>query len=171
MIEIINKLLPQLIASVIVVVLVPFSKYVFGRIVRKYGSITLKSELRTLQVVRVVNILLNFTAILIIAVVWGVDTQNILVVVSSIFAVIGVAFFAQWSILSNITAGIILFFSTPFQIGDEIHILDKDTPIDATIKDISTFHTYLITKNGESIVIPNTIFLQKIVLVGEQKQI
>ncbi|MFV0469058.1 MAG: mechanosensitive ion channel domain-containing protein, partial [Dysgonomonas sp.] len=143
---------------------------ILGRVIRKYGVITSKSEVRTLHMVRVVNILVNFTCVVLLAILWGVEPQNMLVAVSSIFAVIGVALFAQWSILSNITAGVILFFSTPFRIGDEIHILDKDTPIDATIEDISTFHTYLRTNRGESIVIPNSLFLQKIVSVGEQKR-
>ena len=46
----------------------------------------------------------------------------------------GVAMFAQWSILSNITSGIILFFSFPFKIGDLILIHDKDFPIEADRK-------------------------------------
>lgn len=169
MIDILNKYLPQIIASVVIILLTPSSKYILGKIVRKYGSMTLKSELRTLHITRVINILANFTCIVILAIIWGVDPQNMLLAMSSIFAVIGVAFFAQWSILSNITAGIIIFFSTPFRIGDSIHILDKDTPIEATIENILTIHTYLRTKDGELIIIPNSLFLQKIVSVGESK--
>lgn len=169
MINIIQENLPQIITSAIIIALVPSSKYILGRVIRKYGTLTSKSEVRTLHMVRVVNILVNFTCIVLLAILWGVEPQNMLVAVSSIFAVIGVALFAQWSILSNITAGVILFFSTPFRIGDEIHILDKDTPITAVIENISTFHTYLRTKEGESIVIPNSLFLQKIVSVGQKE--
>jgi hypothetical protein len=61
----------------------------------------------------------------------------------------GVAMFAQWSILSNITSGIILFFF-PFKIGDVIRIHDKDFPIEAEIEDIRAFHVALKTKDGES---------------------
>lgn len=168
--NLIEEYLPQIIVSGIILILVPFSKYILGRIIRKYGVLTLKSEMRTLHIVRVSNILINFACVILLAIIWGVKPQNMLVAVSSIFAVIGVAFFAQWSILSNITAGVILFFSTPFRIGDAIHILDKDTPIEATIEDISTFHTYLRTKEGESIIIPNSLFLQKIVSVGKEKE-
>jgi small-conductance mechanosensitive channel len=132
--------------------------------------LTLKSEKRTLHVISIVNILVNLACIILLTITWGVKPQNMLVAVSSIFAVIGVALFAQWSLLSNVTASIILFFSTPFRIGDDIRILDKDTPIDATIENISAFHTYLRTAEGESIVIPNSLFLQKIVSVGKQKE-
>ncbi|MDP2159449.1 MAG: mechanosensitive ion channel, partial [Flavobacterium sp.] len=93
--------------------------------------------------------------------IWGVKPENIVLVTSSIFAVIGVAMFAQWSILSNVTSGVILFFSAPFRIGDTIKIHDKDFPIEAEIEDIRGFHTYLKTKEGEIITYPNSLLLQK----------
>jgi len=90
--------------------------------------------------------------------------------VTSILTVIGVAFFAQWSILSNITAGIIVFFSSPFRIGDTIKILDKDYPIEAKIVDIKSFYTLLKTAEGEQISLPNNLLLQKgIVIVSEEE--
>jgi small-conductance mechanosensitive channel len=73
--------------------------------------------------------------------------------------------FAQWSILSNITAGIIMFFSAPYSVGDRIHLIDKDLPIKATIENIQTFYTHIRTDENELIVIPNNLFLQKIVSV------
>lgn len=161
----IKEHLPQIIISIIAILLTPFSKYIMGKLVYKYATMTLKSEVRTLHIVRVMNMLVNFTCILLLAIIWGVQPQNMLVALSSVFAVIGVAMFAQWSLLSNVTAGIIIFFTTPFRIGDQIHIMDKDTPISATIENILTFHTYLRTEKEELIVIPNSLFLQKIVSV------
>jgi small-conductance mechanosensitive channel len=78
-----------------------------------------------------------------------------------VLTVVGVALFAQWSILSNITSGIILLFSFPFKIGDYIRIHDKDFPIEAEIDDIRAFHTLLKTRDGEIITYPNTLLLQK----------
>lgn len=68
---------------------------------------------------------------------------------------------AQWSILSNITSGIILFFSYPFKIGDTIQIHDKDFPIIAEIDDIGAFYISMITKEGELVIYPNSLVLQK----------
>ncbi|MDU1892108.1 MAG: mechanosensitive ion channel [Dysgonomonas sp.] len=166
-IEILKRYLPQIIASFIIIILTPSSKYIMGKVVRKYSALTLKSENRTLHIIRVINIFINLACIVALSIIWGVQPQNMLVAMSSVFAVIGVAMFAQWSILSNITAGIIIFFSTPFRIGDQIHILDKDAPIDATIENILTFHTHLRTKENELIIIPNSLFLQKIVSTGK----
>jgi small-conductance mechanosensitive channel len=103
---------------------------------------------------------MNILAAFALIIIWGVQTKDIFIVFSSITTVVGVAMFAQWSILSNITSGIILFFSFPYKIGDYIFIHDKDFPIEAEIEDIGAFHVYLKTKEGEIIVYPNNLMLQ-----------
>ena len=77
--------------------------------------------------------------------------------------------FAQWSILSNITSGIILFFFFPFKIGDVIKIHDKDFPIQAEIEDINAFHVNLKTIDGERITYPNNLLLQKGISIIDPK--
>ncbi|HUH25877.1 MAG TPA: mechanosensitive ion channel domain-containing protein [Flavobacterium sp.] len=96
---------------------------------------------------------------------WGVDTDKLLSFFGAAMTFIGVALFAQWSVLSNFTAGMIMFFAFPFKIGDRIRIHDKDFPIEAEIDDIKAFHTILITEEGERISYPNNLFLQKSVVV------
>lgn len=164
-----KEYLPQIIASAIVIVLLPISRYLLSKIILKSGRIIQMPEVRVLQVRQIVNILLNILFLFSIAVIWGVQPDNILIGLSSIFAVIGVAFFAQWSILSNITAGIIMFFNAPFKVGDCIHIIDKDIPIIATIENIQAFYTHIRTAEDELIVIPNNLFLQKVVSVVKKK--
>ena len=89
------------------------------------------------------------------------QAQDIFITISSVATVIGVAMFAQWSILSNITSGIILFFSFPFKIGDVIIIHDKDFPEEGEIEDIGAFHVTLRSKEGETVIYPNNLFFQK----------
>ncbi|WP_363319893.1 mechanosensitive ion channel domain-containing protein [Flavobacterium sp.] len=69
--------------------------------------------------------------------------------------------FSQWSIRSDSTSGITLFFFFPFPIGDIIQIHDKDFPIQSEIEDINAVHVYLKTDKGEYITHPNTLLLQK----------
>lgn len=157
--------LPQVITTLIIIILLPLSKIVTRKLVRKYGSVTQISEPRIQQMRQVISILLNITFFLILAIVWGVRPQNILLGLSSIVALLGVALFAQWSILSNVTAGIVMFFSAPYRVGDSIHIIDKDAPITAVIENIGTFYTHIRTEENELIVLPNNLFLQKIVSV------
>lgn len=78
--------------------------------------------------------------------------------------------FAIWSILSNITAGIILFFSFPYKIGSRIKIHDKDLPVEAIIEDIKAFHLHLRTLDGELITYPNNLILQKAVSLVTKEQ-
>ena len=161
----IKQYLFQVILSAVVIVLLPITRVIAKKIVFKYGSIIQMPKVRVEQVRHIISILLNLTFLFTIAMVWGVRPENLLLGLSSVFALVGVAMFAQWSVLSNITAGLIMFFSAPFRIGDRIHIIDKDIPIVATIESIHTYYTHIRTDENEIIVIPNNLFLQKIVSI------
>ncbi|WP_117885692.1 mechanosensitive ion channel domain-containing protein [Aureibaculum luteum] len=95
-----------------------------------------------------------------IAIIWGVDFRDFTVFISSFLAVLGVGFIAQWSILSNLTASVILFFNHPVRIGHRIRIIDKDYDWIGTVTDISGFFLFMKTDKGENITIPNSIVLQ-----------
>lgn len=116
---------------------------------------------RTKMMVRYINTLATFCVLFAILLIWGIEPSQVAVVFSSVFAVIGIALFAIWSILSNVTAGVILYFYYPFKIGDKIKILDKDFPLIATIEDIQAFQIHLRTDEGELVTYPNNLILQK----------
>lgn len=149
------------IASAVVLLILFILRVIVSKLVKRFARISFTLEHRTNLVIKYFNILFGTLAIIALFIIWGVKPQNVILVASSVFAVVGVAMFAQWSILSNITSGIILFFSSPFKIGDTIRIHDKDFPIEAEIEDIRGFHTYLKTKDGELITYPNSLLLQK----------
>lgn len=160
-----NLYIKEVIASGIVIVITLILRLLIAKIVRRFARVSEILIHRTNLVIKYFNILIGIIAIIVLFIIWGVKPQNVILVTSSVFAVIGVAMFAQWSILSNVTSGIILFFSAPFKIGDTIRIHDKDFPIEAEIEDIRGFHTYLKTKDGELITYPNSLLLQKGVTV------
>lgn len=151
----------KIIISGLLFVIYLILRWLIIKLVRRFARSAEKSEHRTNLVIKYLIILLIALAIIALLVIWGVEPGSMLVIFSSVFAVIGVALFAQWSILSNITSGIILFFTAPFRIGDFIRIQDKDYPIEAVIEDIRGFHTYLRTLDGEFILYPNSLLLQK----------
>ena len=103
--------------------------------------------------------------------IWGVDFTDVGWVMSSVFAVIGIGFFAQWSILSNITSGIIMFFTFPYKIGDFIIIHDKEYAYEGTIEDIKGFHVLIKSNSGELITYPNSLMLQRGVTVVKPDEI
>jgi len=164
------KYLPQIIATLVTLLLISALKFITKRLVHKYRHFNQKFEARYNQVIRIFNIFFNLAGIITLIMVWGVDTRNLFVALSSVFAVIGVALFAQWSILSNITAGIIIYFSAPYKIGDFIKVLDKDMPIEARVESINTFYTHLRTRDGGVHVFPNALLLQKAVAVLEEEE-
>ena len=135
--------------------------YIIKKLVKSYALSAHLSEHRTNLIAKYINFFMMTLYIVIIFAVWGINSDDLLTFLTTTLTIIGVAFFAQWSILSNITSGIILFFSFPFRIGDVIKVHDKDFPIEAQIEDIKAFHTILKTRDGEIITYPNNLLLQK----------
>lgn len=130
-----------------------------------------RSKLRRQYVSRYVGYILYSLAIIAIILFWGFSDDGFLTALASTFAVIGVALFANWSILSNLTASFILYFTFPFKIGDRVRIHDKDLPVTAVIVDIKGFYTLLKTNDGEMITYPNNLFLQKgVSILGNKKE-
>lgn len=164
---------PEIITTIVLLVSVMVIRFSITAIVKRFAKHAEMNEHRAVLICKYINIVITILMFAGIFIIWGVKTADIYKVLTAVITLIGVAFFAQWSILSNITAGIILFFSFPFKIGDTIRIHDKDFPFEAEIDDIKAFHTYLRTKDGELVTYPNNLLLQKgvsIVNVTRQEQ-
>jgi small-conductance mechanosensitive channel len=97
----------------------------------------------------------------ILTILLGIGFGDISLFLSSIFAVLGVALFAQWSILSNLTASILIFFAFPYRIGDKIQVIEKDADITGRIVNITMFHVLIKHSTGDVISYPNNLLLQK----------
>lgn len=165
----IDTYIKESIATGLVILVVFFLRIIVTKGVKSYSKSHTGIEKRTNLVIKYIHLLINILAIISLIVIWGVQKSDILITLSSIATVVGVAMFAQWSILSNITSGIILFFSFPFKIGDVIKIHDKEFPAEGEIIDINAFHTDLMNKDGERIVYPNNLLLQKGISIVKPK--
>lgn len=151
----------QFVATAITIVVFVVLRYLINKVINKVDQQANIGNSRKGLVRKYIDYLAFALSLIIIVSIWGIKPEQLFLFVSSVLTVIGVAFFAQWSILSNVTAGIILFFSFPFKIGDKIRLLDKDFPIEARIVEIQSFYTLLRTEQGEEISIPNNLLLQK----------
>ena len=158
----------QLILSGATIVLTAIVRIVVYKLVQRYGKMNPKIEHRARHINRVLSNMINFAGLLIIIGIWGVNTKNLFLALSSLFAIIGAALFAQWSILSNVTAGMIIFFTSLFRIGDRIRVEDKDLPLEGVIEDILTFNTHIRTDDGRLHIYPNSLFLQKSISRAEE---
>ncbi|OUR90894.1 mechanosensitive ion channel protein MscS [Flavobacteriales bacterium 34_180_T64] len=130
-------------------------------VIRIIGNSKKKHVGRAKLVGRYITVSFLLIAILVEAYILGVGVTDLALVFSSVFAVIGIGLFAIWSILSNVTSGIIMFFSFPYKIGDKIKIHDKDYEIEAVIEDIRSFQIHLRQDNGNLVTYPNNLLLQK----------
>ncbi|MFJ1473561.1 mechanosensitive ion channel domain-containing protein [Capnocytophaga cynodegmi] len=155
----------QIIVTLIAIVVFFIVRFTTDTIIRKFSRKSNFSEARTILVKRYIDYLIFILFAVMLISIWGIKREQLLLFLSSVLTVIGVAFFAQWSILSNITAGIIVFFSFPFRIGDKIKFVDKEFPVEGEIIGIKAFYTLVRNNEGEEILLPNNLLLQKGIVI------
>ncbi len=159
----------ELLWTLITLISIILLQFIARKTIKRVGRVSNFMVARTLLISKYVSTLLVILAIGALLFIWNINFKDLGLLFSSVFAVIGVALFAQWSILSNLTAGVVLFFYFPFKIGDEVKILDNEIKEDNEanniffIEDISAFHLHLRRKNGELLTYPNNMMLQKAV--------
>ena len=158
----------EVIASSVLLFILLIIRSIIVITVKKIGRKSGTTEARANLIGRYATVTLVLIAILIEAFILGFQTHDITLVFSSVFAVIGIALFAIWSILSNVTSGVIMFFSFPYKVGDKIKIHDKDYPVEAIIEDIRAFQLILREDNGNLTTYPNNLIVQKAVTLMEK---
>lgn len=159
----------QIITTIAIILVLWIFQFILKKTAHRVGYSSGIHVTRTKLMFKYINVLVTILAIFFLSLTWGYNAQELALIFSSVFAIIGVAMFAIWSILSNITAGIILFFSFPYKIGSRIKIHDKEMPVEAVIEDIRAFHLHLRTLEGELITYPNNLLLQKAVSLIEKE--
>ncbi|MDI9309314.1 MAG: mechanosensitive ion channel [Limnohabitans sp.] len=122
---------------------------------------------RRKMIIKAIHLLSFITSLVLLSAIWGLNQNEIAVFAGTLLTALGIAFFAQWSLLSNITSSILLFFYHPLKIGDTIKVLDKDYPFEGEVNDLTYFFVHLKTDKGEIITIPNSLLLQKSISVTE----
>ena len=160
---------PKLLQTLIFLISVGLLRLLINKVVKNFTNRIERLEHRTGLIKKHIDFGVFFIVIVGLIVIWGVF-HDLGLFMSSIFAVIGIAFFAQWSILSNITSGVIMFFTFPYKIGDYIKIHDHDKPFEGIIADIKTFHIILHTSDHEIVTYPNSMMLQKGVSIISAKE-
>lgn len=136
------------------------------RIANKFG---IQKERRKL-INKALTLVLYGIAFVLILMVLSVDQANLWVFISSFLTVLGVAFVAQWSLLSNITAAVLLFVNHPVKIGDEIEIMDKEYPVKGKVSDIGLFFLHIRISEHEKVTLPNAVVLNKMVkIIADEK--
>lgn len=112
---------------------------------------------------KIANSLLGILLTIVLMIIWGVNKSELLIFMSTVLTILGVAFFAQWSIISNITSTLIIFFNHPIKIGDSLTIMDKEYNLEGELSDIGIFFITIKTKDKKKVTIPSNVFMQKMI--------
>lgn len=127
------------------------------------NQITVTNQLnpsRAVLIYKVLGITVIAVTATLLVIIWRVDTDNLWLFATTVLGVIAIAFFAMWSMLSNVVAGIFLFTSNAFKLDDEIIILPDE--IQGVVVDIKTLFVVLEDKDGNTLHVPTNMFFQKI---------
>lgn len=122
---------------------------------------------RALFVGKVLKIALLFGLGLVLIGIWGFNMETIWIFVSGILGLVAIGFVAVWSLLSNIVAGVLLFFTNPFRIGEQVQLVGDETA--GKVEDISLMFVVLRSESGLYRV-PNNLFFQRAIRIGPPAQ-
>ena len=99
---------------------------------------------------------------------FGVSATVIWTAFSGFVAVAAVAFFAIWSVLSNLLCAVLIMTVGPFRLGDMVELVESfDKPIvKGRVIDINLLYTTLEESSdsgtGAIVQVPNSLFFQKV---------
>ncbi|MER3329727.1 MAG: mechanosensitive ion channel, partial [Candidatus Kapaibacterium sp.] len=138
-------------------------RFVVIRLINRTVTVSLLHKTRAKIIKKLFQTIFTSLLLFIILTIWGVDQSELMVYIVSVLTVIGIALFAQWSHLSNLTSAIIIFFSHHVRLDDTIIVMDKDYEIEGRVSDVGFFFIWLKTNQGEEIILPNNMFMQQMI--------
>lgn len=148
-------LLPLLVTVVILGVVFSIVRRVRNRISHRRPQYV--REIRTVS-----NLVLGLAVfIILMALLEALDIPlgNVWTAVSTILALVAIGFFAVWSLLSHMTAAVILFFQRPFRTGDRIQFGDEE--YSGRVVNSGLFFTTVEDADGGRSQIPNNLLFQR----------
>ncbi len=139
--------------------------------IRKGVKISKLSEESALKAFNIMRIIIGTMTLAALFLVWGIDFSGLLLVSTSLITITGVALFANWSLLSNITAYFILLFQPSYSRGNFIRVFEGDNFVEGTIADVNLFNIKLITDEQEIILYPNNLLLTRLTMLNPRKRL
>jgi small-conductance mechanosensitive channel len=146
------------------------TRIVLPKIKRSVDKTKLKPEAKA-KANHTVHIFSSIVTIAVLLIIWGIDFSGLLVLSTSILTLTGVALFASWSLLSNITAYFLILFHNSFRRGNFVRIMDADNYIEGFISEINVFNTTLITEEREVVIYPNNLILTRPTMINPKMRL
>lgn len=153
--------------TLLVIILTYFSIRLYRRYIDHTSERHHFAPQRSNSISKAGQALIYIVSIGIVSNVLGFGIQGIFIATSSFFAMVGIAFFAHWSILSNITASIILYFTFPYRIGDRL-LIENEPKYSGILKDVTLMYLKIQTDGGSYITLPANVAIQKFITTLSQ---
>jgi small-conductance mechanosensitive channel len=160
----------QILETTIILGAYILSFFIFRVVINNFLKRAHLEKGRRKMTIRSIQLFTTITALVLITGVWGLKQNEIALFASTILTALGIAFFAQWSLLSNITSSILIFFNHPLKIGSKIKVLHKDYQCEGEVVDLSYFFVILKTEQDTITTIPNSHFFDKSFSIAEKKE-
>lgn len=105
---------------------------------------------------KIVTVVLLFTILFATLGKLGIDLSAYLVSLGVTAIVVG---FAAQTTIGNLIAGMLVLVSKPFRRGDYVRVNITGAPIEGKLEEISFLRSRIVTNDGVSISVPNTVML------------
>ncbi len=133
--------------------------------IESFGKRNSLSLERIMRAKRFVTFFVGISIFSVFLLIWGVQLKEFFLIMATTFTIIGTACFASWSNLSNISSGIILFFSYDLKHGDRIRLGSGDNKIEGRVHEMKLFYVEIITTEDEVILYPNNMMLHQSITI------
>ncbi len=138
---------------------------IFRKAVKASGDLKDIGEARQKVLQKSLKYLASVMVVIVLVLIWGINFASLWVIGASLIGFAGAALFATWSFISNIFAAFVLFFSSPYGMGDRVSFKDGDLLHEGVIDDMTLFYVYIRDSESSRVCIPNNAILQKAVRI------
>jgi len=152
-------ILKKIIISIVSILVTFLVSYLLKKKAKHISEKKNIKKTRYLATKRAISLLSLFFLLIILVLIWSVNIRDLWGSVTGILAMVAVAFFAVWSLVGNILAGFIIYFTSPFKVNDSIEILPDG--VKGKVLAVNTFYSILEDEDDNYINIPNSLFFQK----------
>jgi len=151
----------QIVVTVFIFIFFLILRKILSKLVNRRAIRFSFDETRSLYVRNTVRAAITMVMILFVGMVWEISFEGLSLYIASFITIIGVGLFANWSIVSNITASVILFFFFPLKLGSNVRIVDGENSAEGVVMGLSLFSILIQNKEGNDIYFPNNLAIQK----------
>ncbi|WP_440055126.1 mechanosensitive ion channel domain-containing protein [Pseudoalteromonas sp. T1lg65] len=158
----------HLVSTLLLLILFPLTLSASRRLLERVTRGKIDSH-RKQRATLLIRFIVAFVFMCLLLVFWGIELKGLLVLGSSLFAMLGVALFAGWSLLSNLTSFLLMFIQNDCRVGNWVRIVDGANFVEGCIVEMGLMNVVLRHVDGHKVIYPNNLFVTRPVMVLSQE--